>query len=140
MTYNLIKATDQFMTRKRISLPRKPAWYPSEASVSWVDSNGETQIRGTCMRAAYFRYTGIFSEHRKPHDAYTMWIFALGKAVEEILVEQYKQMGIWVDNNVKFYDPERNISGEVDIFLEDPETKKLIVTECKSFFGYYALM
>lgn len=90
------------------------------------------------MRAAYLRYTGILSHLFKPHDAYTQWIFSLGKAVENILVEQYKQMGIWVDNNVKFYDPERNISGEVDIFIRDPSSGELIVVEVKSIYGWFA--
>jgi Holliday junction resolvase-like predicted endonuclease len=75
----------------------------------------------------------------EPNSPYTEWIFALGNAVEQILVEQWKQMGIWVANNVKFYDKERNISGEVDVILRNPETGGLVVAEVKSLYGYHAV-
>jgi len=86
------------------------------------------------MRQAWYRLcvevTGV------KHDAYTQWIFALCKHVEEILVEEWKQIGIWVANNIKFYDQARNISGELDVVLSEPDGT-LFGVEVKSFYGYH---
>jgi len=135
---NLIPLTDAWMTRPRISKPRKPAFYPSEASAVWKDSLGVTRTAGACLRSAWYRVTGVPDGFEVlPNDPYTEWIFALGKAVEVILVEQWKQMGLWVANNVEFYDPVKKISGEIDVILCDPsERSKLYGVEVKSFYGY----
>lgn len=133
--FSLINATDEHMTRKLFSLPRGSHHYPSEASVKWTDRYGIERVAGQCLRAAWLRATG--KGIPASFDAYTQWIFSLGKAVEEILVEQWKQMGIWVANNVKFYDKEKNISGELDVVVRDTEGK-LVCCEIKSFSGYNA--
>jgi len=121
-------------------MPRKPAYYPSEASVVWKDHSGQQRTSGTCLRAAWFRVTGYAEKQGTVlhSDPYSEWIFALGKHVEIILVEQWKQMGIWVANNVEFYDAEHNISGEVDCIIRHSATGELIGTEEKSFYGYNA--
>jgi hypothetical protein len=116
------------MTRNKLSFPRQSHLYPSEASVKWVDSSGETRVAGTCLRAVYYRYMGTFP--RGTTSPYTQWIFALGKAVENILVEQWKEMGIWVANNVEFYWPEYNIKGELDCIIHEPGTNRMIPIEC----------
>jgi CRISPR/Cas system-associated exonuclease Cas4 (RecB family) len=136
MSFNLIKETDNWMCRKHFGLPRLNSFYPSEANVTWLDSYGIKRVSGQCLRSSWYRLTG--QKVSESHDAYTQWIFALGKAVEEVLVEQWKQMGIWVDNNVKFYDEVRNISGELDVVIRNPLTNQLICCECKSFAGYQA--
>jgi CRISPR/Cas system-associated exonuclease Cas4 (RecB family) len=135
MQYDLIKATDEHMTRKQLGFPRPIHYYPSEASVVYINNLGEKQVSGTCLRQIYFKLKGSPRADTTP---YTEWIFALGKAVEQILVEQYKQMGIWVDNNVKFYWQEYNISGEVDCIIRDPIDNCMIPLEIKSFYGYQA--
>jgi len=133
--YSLIAETDKFTTRKRISLPRQRSLYPSEASVILKEDSGILKPDGQCLRQTYYRLTG-----EKPdvsHDAYTEWIFATGKGVEVILIELWKQMGILVENNVKFYDEERNISGEMDAIIRGSDGE-LYVLEVKSFAGYLA--
>jgi hypothetical protein len=135
MKFNLLQATADHMTRPRLGLPRTNFFYPSEASVEWIDQYGIKRVAGTCLRQSYFRLTKQVDAI--PPDPYSEWIFALGKAVEEILVEQWKQMGIWVANNVKFFDPIHLISGEIDVVCTDPEGKPFGV-EVKSFYGYHA--
>lgn len=136
MTISLIKMTDEHMTRQKIHLPRQPHYYPSEASVTWIDSTGEKRCAGTCHRATYFRMSNVVPAARTT--PYAQWIFALGKAVEEILVEQWKEMGIWVANNVEFYWDKYNIKGEIDCILVEPETNVMYLTEIKSIYGYNA--
>lgn len=118
MAYKLVSATDAHMTRPQLGLPRGIHFYPSEASADWIDHHSIKRVAGTCMRQAWYRCTGTKTDGKA--DAYSEWIFALGKAVECILVEQWKQMGIWVANNVKFYEEKHNISGELDVVLSEP--------------------
>ena len=137
--FDLIAFTDAHMTRPHsISMPRRPSWYPSEASVVWTDEHGEERVAGGCARASFFRYNGMFADVSADYDAYTQWIFATGKGVENILVEEWKQSGIWVANNVDFYIPERGIHGEIDAVLRDPNTGENFGVEVKSFAGYNA--
>jgi CRISPR/Cas system-associated exonuclease Cas4 (RecB family) len=135
MAYKLVEATDAHMTRPQLGLPRGIHFYPSEASADWIDHHGVKRVAGTCMRQAWYRCTGTKTVGQA--DAYSEWIFALGKAVECILVEQWKQMGIWVANNVKFYEEKHNVSGELDVVLSEPDGT-LFGVECKSFYGYQA--
>jgi CRISPR/Cas system-associated exonuclease Cas4 (RecB family) len=135
MPFSLIESTDSHMTRHKFSLPRESHFYPSSSSVAFIDKNGIPRVEGSCLRQVYYQMTGTPGAI-KP-DAYSEWIFATGKGVEEILVEQWKQMGIWVANNIKFFDKERNISGELDVVLSEPDGTPFIV-EVKSFAGYQA--
>jgi len=133
---DLIKATDAHMVRKKFGLPRGSHFYPSEASVKFTDLHGIERVEGSCLRQQYYRITGEGASSGT--DPYSQWIFALGSGVEQILIEQWKQMGIWVANSVRFYDKEHNISGELDAVLIDPENGQLFGVEVKSFYGYYA--
>lgn len=135
MSYNLIQSTDAHVTRARIYLPRARNFYPSEASVKWTDHNGIDRVDGQCLRNSYYRLTGHPTSGGT--NPYSEWIFSLGIAVEKILIEQWKQMGIWIDNNVKFYDAKRNVSGEIDVILSEPDGT-LFGCEVKSFYGYMA--
>jgi len=139
LKFDLIAHTDAHMTRQsKVHMPRRASWYPSEASVEWVDEHGEHRVAGGCARASYFRYKKLFGDVAADYDAYTQWIFATGKGVENILVEQWKEAGIWVANNVDFYDPDRGIHGEIDAILHDPVRDEDFGVEVKSFAGYNA--
>ena len=135
MPYSLIAKTDEHMTRRRVHFPRNNCFYPSEASVTYIDQHGMKRVEGTCLRQAYWRVNG---EKGSAPNVHSEWIFALGKSAENILIEQWKQMGIWVDNNIKFFDEKHNVSGEIDALLIEPETGRLYAAECKTFYGYYA--
>lgn len=133
---NLIQLTDDHMTRSGLRFPRGQYMYPSEASIKFIDQHGIQRTEGGCHREIY--YKNYLSGVGAKSTPYQEWIFALGKAVEQILVEQYKQMGILVANNMKFQDVEKHLSGEIDVVVRDPETNELIVAEIKSFFSYNA--
>jgi len=135
-TYDLFKATDAHLTRPKFRADREKRFYPSEASVQIFDEHGDRVTHGGCLRASYFRLSGEFEGI--PHDARSEFIFMQGNAVEDMLVEQWKQMGIWVANSVKFVDYENNISGELDAILAEPPDGQLYGVEVKSFYGYFA--
>ena len=135
-TYDLFEHLDEHVTRPKFKAPREQRFYPSEASVVTLDKHGDKVIHGGCMRAAYFRCSSHEFE-RLPNSARSELIFKQGIGVEKILVDLWKEMGIWVDNNVKFLDKEHGISGELDGILMEPDGTVYGV-EVKSFYGYFA--
>lgn len=134
--FDLFEATDTWLTRPKFSTTREKRFYPSEASVKYFDSFGDLTSAGGCLRASYFRLTGDFP--RAPNESRTEYIFAQGKMIEQWLVDKWKEMGIWVDNNVKFINDEFNISGELDVLLVEPNSGTLFGVEVKTFYGYMA--
>ena len=135
MSFDLVKATEEHLCRPQIRGHKHYHLYPSEASVVITDEFGDKVVYGGCLRASYMRCTGIEGE---PFTARSYGIFELGNAVENMLVNDWKEMGIYEANSVRFQNEEYNLSGELDAVLRDPETGLLFGTEIKSFYGYYA--
>lgn len=135
-SYDLFHATDSHLVRPKFHAERERRFYPSEASVEAFDEHGDRIVHGGCMRASYFRMSGEFEGI--PFDARTEYIFMQGRDVESMLIKLWKEMGIWVDNNIKFLDEENGISGELDAILIEPPDGQLYGVEVKSFYGYYA--
>jgi hypothetical protein len=88
------------------------------------------------MRAAYFRSVGGFVSLGVP--AYSEWIFKFGHLAERMIIEEAKEAGIWVQNSIKFYDKEFNISGEIDCLFAEPPDGIIYPGEIKTAYGYYA--
>jgi len=63
-------------------------------------------------------------------------ICGIGKLVEEFEIENYKRIGIWRGNNVKFFNEKYNISGEADAIVYDKEKDSLHGVEIKSGYDY----
>ena len=137
ITFSLVKLEDEFIGKQdtfRLGDSR-PGFWPSEASVAFMQ-DGRRRVYGTCQRAAWYRSCGLMI----PGDPNTslIWKGHLGKQVEKAQVEKWKQMGIWETSNIKFYDRELVVSGEVDAIIKHPETGGLVGYEIKSFYGYPA--
>ena len=139
--------TDQFLERdKTITEERLPHFYPSEARCI-DEENGS--VLGNCLRSSYYRVTS--APVTDPPNARAYYIFMLGNLVEAFLIERWKEMGIWEQDNVAFYDEEYNVSGKIDCFIRSIFVKRngvykirprnqspIIGVEVKSFYGYYA--
>ena len=137
--FDVIECLDDYIveadkSRGKIAAPRVVHYYPSEASVVTTDKFGDKVTYGGCLRQTYYRCTGIDGGETS---ARQQWIFALGNAVEDMITQRAKKAGVWIGNNVKFYDTARNISGEVDLIVKDP-SDRLVGVEIKSYYGYYA--
>jgi hypothetical protein len=135
-SYSIFEETDRHLVRQKFHTQRESRFYPSEASVVITDQYGDRTVHGGCLRASYFRVTGAFPG--TPYDAHSQFIFLQGSAVENMLVDLWKEMGIWHDSHVKFVDKENNISGELDAILVEPPHGQLYGAEVKSFYGYNA--
>jgi len=125
---------DKIVNNKRFSISR-PGLYPSEASVKYT-IDGRTLISGKCMRASWYRNMKIpVPDSAGPG---LMMKAYLGKWDETGTVEKWKELGIWLANNVKFFNPKYFLSGELDAILKDPASDKKIGVEMKTFYGYNA--
>ena len=136
--YSLVQAEDDFIVSqegiRRIG-DQRPGLWPSECSVEYM-RNGFKVVKGKCMRAAWYRSMGFKPTTAK---AGLIWKGHLGKRVEESQINKWKEMGLYVSNNIKFYDKRLFVSGEMDAIIKHPDNPDyLIGMEIKSFYGYYA--
>jgi len=132
----LIKKVDSFLeTPLPISPPRyHRGYHPSGASCIIKNEYDEEEVVGKCLRDSYWACKSV--EKSNPMTARGVRITTVGKKIEEWEVQKYKEMGIWRGNNVKFFDQDHQISGEVDAFVEDSQTKSIIGVEIKTGYGY----
>ena len=95
---------------------------------------------GTCIRSAYMGVKSFPASN--PMGIYVRMTTEAGKLWENWLVNQYKELGIYVSHSVKLYDETNNMSGEIDIVHMNPLTDEVEITECKQYNGsnYFAQM
>lgn len=110
------------------------AFYPSSASCLIKNVYGEEEVAGKCLRSVYWNCKGV--KISNPMKARGARICGVGKMVEKFEVENYKQMGIWKGNNVKFFNEKYNISGEADCIVWDKDINSLRGVEIKSGYDY----
>lgn len=140
--FNLVDALNKHLTRDRfVKGHRSTNFYPTEASAEYRDlsqASERTVIVGKCIRAAFYRCSGMFEDAKVETTPRREIIFSMGKLLEMGVVEYFKQMGLWIDNNIKIFDTDRKISGEIDVFIRDPRTNSIIGVEIKTYYGYSA--
>lgn len=107
--------------------------YPSSASVEIINSFGEKQIIGSCLRREAYRRLGIAKTNFD--EAEGLLKMKAGKWIEKFVVEDCMKMGIYRGSNIKFHIEDLNISGEADIFIE--ANKKILGIELKTSYGDY---
>ena len=133
--FSLITAENSFLAEPDELSIRRPGLWPSEASVAY-ELDGRRVVEGKCMRAAWFRSMGYDGDGSVDPGMAMKW--DLGRSAEAFSIERWKKMGIYRANNVKFFDRELSVSGELDCVVKNPETKGLIGIEVKSFYGHFA--
>lgn len=133
--FNLTELENNYLLNPLHLGSSRPAIYPSEASVKFTD-NGFDRVEGKCLREAYYR----IKEYKKtePASIYLNDVASVGKWDEIGLIERWKEMGLWVANNIKFYNIPYVLSGELDCVLRESGTDNLIGYEVKSYYGYAA--
>lgn len=140
MTLRLLELADAELTRQKLRKPKMAHW-PTDASVEIEDLLGHKSAIGKCIRYLWYKWKGIGESN--PAGAKAQRIFAMGNAIEASEIELHKKIGIWYDNNVKFFDKELNLSGEIDEIVyehfseRNKENPELIIVEFKSTHGYF---
>lgn len=133
-TFSLVEITNNEITRQHGPFTvRTPTFYPSEASLRKEDGT----IQGTgCHRKTFFRIRGVEPTNRSgPTNS---WRASLGSSAERTFTDLMKQAGVWEANSIKFYDPDLNLSGEVDVVGKIPfrDGYAYYGVEVKSIYGY----
>lgn len=134
--FNLFTAISQNLTKPSpIKTNRIPMHMPSKAMCY---SKLDNKPIGHCLRAAYL--SNMQYPVSNPLGIYTIMTAEAGKLWETWLVNQYKELGIYISHSVKLLDLDAFISGEIDIVHYNPETDEVEMTECKQYNGsnYYA--
>lgn len=112
----------------------RPGLYPSEASVEYMDGTRKI-VLGHCLRGAWYRAMNV--QKIKGVNIGLGMKAHLGKWDEKGVIQRWKEMGIWVDNNIKFFTERLVLSGELDAILKKANGK-LMGVEIKTFYGYPA--
>lgn len=136
--FSLVAAENEYLIREDNLSISRPGLWPSEASVEYVDDHGKV-VHGKCMRAAFYRAMD-YPEDGCRNSGLQMKA-ELGKRAEAGCIDRWKGMGVWVANNIKFYNHDIIVSGEMDSVIkhEPPGTQMArIGVEVKSFYGFYA--
>lgn len=88
---------------------------------------------GACIRSAYMDINKYPASN--PMGIYMKMTTEAGRIWESWVINQYKEIGIYISHSVKLYDPKLFISGELDILHYNPETEQCEVTEVKQYNG-----
>jgi len=131
--FNLFELTDkQLLNPIELYPPRSKNLRPSEASII---NRVTGEPSGKCARAVYYRLMDApITDPPLPKMYYT-WM--MGKLFEDRLVEEWKKMGLYVANSVRFYNGRYHLSGELDCVIKHPDIPdQLIGLEVKTGYGY----
>lgn len=132
--FSIVATEDEFIVKPTGLSRHRPGLHPTEASVRYTE-DGRSMVAGTCIRASWYR---SMEASRNPPSVSLAHKAVLGKWDETGLIDRWKRMGIWYDNNIKFYQKSHFLSGEMDAVIINPFTKGLIGIEVKTFYDYYA--
>lgn len=121
--------------KPRLKTDKIPTHAPS-SSMCYSAIDGEPI--GTCIRSAYLRKTGI--QPSNPVGMYVRMAQEAGKIWEQWIIDQYKDLGIYVDHSVRVLSLEYRSGGEIDILHTNPNTNELEISEIKQYNGsnFYA--
>jgi hypothetical protein len=133
--FQLVAAEDKYMLSSSGLRRSRPGIHPTEASVEYT-LDGRKTVLGKCMRACWYRAMKI--QKSESASAGLMQKANSGNWNEDGLIMRWKEMGIWIDNSIKFYNPNYYLSGEMDAVIRNPLNKKKIGVEVKSYYGYNA--
>lgn len=133
---NILETVDKFLENPYIKRePRKSTgFYPSQSSCVFINEYDEETIIGSCLRSNYWHINAI--KPTNPMTARSRRITSYAKLVEQFEIEQYKKIGIWRGNNVKFYNTKYKISGEADAIVYDKGINSNIGVEIKTGYDY----
>lgn len=131
----ILAKIDEHITNPLNIESRAKHFYPTGASCVGKDG----VLRGSCLRALAYDYLDI--PRSGSYSPETMYTFGVGKHIELMIVEWLKEMGLFVGHNIRFYNSDFHVSGELDVVLRESfDSDSLYGLEVKSFYGPYALM
>jgi len=151
----LIEHLTNYLGKDRVGHAKHPTLWPSEASAVITNEWNEKKVVGKCRRATFFRYAIAnyefdpkfqflkplvekLKQEQTGVDRYMYWIWTAGQLYEDYVVKLAKSAGVYIDDQIRVFVREHNVSGLIDLRIINPETHKLIVAEIKSVYGHGA--
>ena len=137
---NIIQMLEESLLSERplVSLHKKKGeeiyLHPSSAMCYSYDN----KPIGACLKQAWLYHKDAAVSNKI--DSYGIFVASSGNIWEDWLISHYKNMGIYLANNVKLVNNDLKVSCEIDILHTNPENNTREVTECKTYTGsnYYA--
>lgn len=134
--YNIVEAINDNLMREPVlkSIDKKPSqgYYLSPSSAMCYSKEDGSAI-GSCIKKVWLDKKGY--PRSRPITIYNQYQFQTGLLWEDWLIKQYKEIGIYRDNNVKLIDNDLKLSGELDLLHINPTNNNLEFTECKTYNG-----
>lgn len=100
--------------------PRK-SFNPSSASVEVKDGDG-FKVIGTCLRRLYYEHNDTRPDGEFILSARMSRILEMGDIYARLFIEDFKKLGIFIAEEVSFYNKKYDISGRIDALIKDPYT------------------
>ena len=117
----------------------KIGFYPSSASVEYVDDLGRTKVAGSCLRQQYYNWCGVPATNPPRTNALLKMHF--GNVMHDAIAELLSRSPIFLGAEKRMYRPYKDgrpsVSGRVDLFLLDEATNLPMVGEIKTGGGYF---
>lgn len=134
--FNLYDYIDYTFALEHIDPPFRYGVWPSDSSAV-VTREGFKKVEGACHRNIFYRMKQ--EEVTNPTTLYNEWVWELGKTIEQRHIDRTKIAGLYKGSNVKFWLPELEMSGEIDLIVRMPDNpKEMIFCELKTSYGYNA--
>lgn len=142
---DLIKLVDSITVKPYVTTTKTMSGlYPTSASVQYVKNN-ETITVGQCLRNLWYKFQNY--PFTSENTAESIDKMNIGEWFSDNLIERFKQLGLYVADEVPFTDPTTGVRGRIDIIIKDPNKapkapnrplpSQLIGIEVKSTGGYH---
>jgi hypothetical protein len=112
---------------------RHDSVYASDASVE-IQIGDNVEVHGSCLRRQYYRITE--APESDPEDATTSFVAQVGNAVHEEVARTFRAAEQLVEEEMRIWIPEVQLSGRVDLIVR-PDHGRKVGIEVKSVGGYY---
>ena len=136
--FDILSSIKQNLELKSPIINSAPKQFSHAPSRAMCYSSVDNKPIGACIRSVYLQNKQYPQSNAL--SIYVRMTAEAGKIWETWLINQYKELGIYISHSTKLYDKEHHMSGEFDIVHKNLITGDVEITECKQYNGsnYYA--
>ena len=117
----------------------KVGFYPSSASVEYIDEIGRVKVIGGCLRQQYYAWCNVPATN--PPDTAALLKMHFGNVLHDTIAELLSRSPQFLGAEKRMYRPYKDgrpaVSGRVDLFMLDSSTDLPTVGEIKTGGGYF---
>lgn len=153
--FSVMDHLSEWLMRPRLGDDKPPSFWPSSAAALDKDGN----LHGMCRRQQFLTYLRMIVHYSKrangqyvfwedlvedlegnlvPEGKYQHWVWEQGELFETHVLDLIKESGLYLGTQIQVYIPEYNVSGKIDAIAFNPYTRKKVICEVKSVYGFNA--